>query len=431
MTTVLHSPEPLRSAPRGRTRRADARLLLLGLGRVGSAVADILDRERPAALAGARIAAALVRRARHAPHPFPVCTDIDSSWNESPDVVIETLGGLEPARTLVLEALSRGIPVVTANKTLLAVHGSELLDAASRFDTPLRYEAAVMAGVPFLGTFAKRPLASRVDAITGILNGTSNYVLSRVEEGLAAADALSDARQRGFAEPDASKDLDGSDAAEKLAILIRCFAKLSVRPEQIWTVPIDGIGPSALARARDLGGRLKPVAVARWSDDNVSCFVGPGFLPARDPLASLGGVLNGIRIERRGTAPLHFTGPGAGPEVTARTILDDVVEVLRDDGTREIGGVVPGHVHAPAALGWFVTFQALSLPDVTDVADLLGAHGIWVRRWGAPRVEEGGTAQSVLTFPCNWHALDSALQAVGAASGSTTHACPIVEADHV
>ena len=430
MTTLVDSrPAMQPEAARTRCSSADARVALLGLGRIGSAVAGLLAREPLAGRSAARITGALVRRVRSssAYGAFPVCTEPAELLDTAPDVLIEVLGGLEPARTLVLEALRRGIPVVTANKSLLAVHGDELFAAARRFETPLRCEAAVLAGVPFLGTFGNRPLASAVDRITGIFNGTSNFVLSRIEDGLAAADALADARRRGFAEPDASKDMDGSDSAEKLAILIRHFARLSVHPADIPRTSVSGIGPAELARARELGGRLKPVAFAEWSDNVVTCFTGPAFLIEDDPLAGLRGVLNGVRLERDGSLPLHFTGPGAGPEVTARTILDDVVEVLADLRVPALGGEPRARVSSPSALGWYVTLHSGVLVDPVDVADLLGSYGIWVRRWGAAHRDSGSTARSLLTFPCSLAELESALRAYAAASGCATLAYPIVE----
>ena len=134
-----------------------------------------------------------------------------------PTVIVEALGGLEPARTLVLDAIARGIPVVTANKSLLAHHGDELADAAARAGVSLRFEASVVAGVPFLGTFARRPYASALTSITGIVNGTTNFILSQMQDGTSDyGSALAEAQRRGFAEPEPSKDVDGIDAAEKL-----------------------------------------------------------------------------------------------------------------------------------------------------------------------------------------------------------------------
>jgi homoserine dehydrogenase len=403
---------------------------VLGLGRIGSAVADLLASGACAPHLEATIAGALVRSAdgRRATTPFPICTEPLAIFDARPDVVIEVLGGLEPARTVVLEALSRGIPVVTANKTLIATYGDELFAAATRFGTPLRCEAAVVAGVPFLGTFAARPLAASVDRVTAILNGTSNFVLSRVDGGVAFEEALADARRLGYAEPDPSKDVDGSDAAEKLAILVRHFARLSIRPSGIAAESIENVGPDEMRAARALGGRIKPVAVAEWSSPDLGCFAGPAFLPEDDLLGGLGGVLNGVRLERRGSAAIHLIGPGAGPEVTARAVLDDVVEAL--GGRQQVGvGALPrASVGPPASQGYFVTLRATSLPDAVDVADLLAAHGVWIRRWDALQAHPDGELRAFLTFPCLPDELLMALRALAAASACAATSRPIVEA---
>jgi len=430
--TTLVDPRPItgHEPARLRGRAGEIRVALLGLGRIGSAIADIIVREPLGGRIPATITGALVRNARTASAhgTVPLLTDPGGLLDSAPDVLIEVLGGLEPARTLVLAALERGIPVVTANKTLLAVHGDELFGAARRFETPLRCEAAVLAGVPFLGAFGNRPLAAAVDRITGILNGTSNFVLSLVDEGRESADALAEAGRRGFAEPDSSKDMDGSDSAEKLAILIRHFARLSVQPSDIRRTSIDGIGPGELARARELGGRLKPVAFAEWSGRDVACFTGPAFLKEDDPLAALRGVLNGVRVERTGSVPLHITGPGAGPDVTARTVLDDVVEALADRRVPAFGGVPRGRATGPSGLGWYLTLHSRAPVDPVDVADLLGSYGIWVYRWGAELPESGGSSRSLLTFPCPVAEVECALRALADAAAGRTLACPIVEA---
>ena len=429
--TVLAHPAAPPQHQRG-TGAVEAGVAILGLGCIGSAVADLLGSRACAPCRRLRIVGALVTSVagRHARTPVPLFTEPLAILDAEPDVVVEVLGGLEPARTIVLEALSRGIPVVTANKTLVAVHGDELFAAAARFGTPLRCEAAVVAGVPFLGTFASRPLAAAVDGVTAILNGTSNFVLSRVDEGVALADALADAQRQGFAEPDPSKDLDGSDAAEKLAILLRHFAHVSIQPSEIHVSSIEGIGPAEMSAARELGGRLKPVAFAAWTNDEVVCHAGPAFLTEDDPLAALAGVLNGIRLERHGGAALHLIGPGAGPDVTARTILDDVLEALAGHELPLSSPLPRARVVPPATQGWFVNLRATRLPDAVDIADLLSAHGVWVHRWGATRTGSGSHARALLTLPCSADELRTALGAVGSACGCVARSWPIVEVNH-
>lgn len=428
MTAVL-SPAAPASAHADRPP-ARPRVALLGLGRVGAAVAARLARDPLPGRGAALLTGVLVRRPRPdaaIEPPLPLLTDPADVLRDPPELVIEALGGLEPARTLVLEALRRRIPVVTANKTLLAEHGDELFDAAVRSSTPLRCEAAVLAGVPFLGTFAARPLAACAGGVTGILNGTSGDILGRIGAGLAFDEALAEARARGFAEPDPSRDLDGQDAADKLAVLVRWFGGLSVKPASIITESIRGVDASDMVRARELGGTVKPVALARWREDRVSAFTGPGFVPFGDVLAALRGVENGIRLERPGL-PLHVTGPGAGPDVTAATIVDDVIEALGDRRVPDLRGR-PASVDPPSGWSWFVTLRSAALPAEIELADLLAAHGVVPRRWGSRHAGAGVAAQSLLTFPCSFGDLDHALRAV-TASGVASRAWPIVEGPH-
>jgi len=308
-------------------------ICLLGVGQVGSAIAKLVVEGVNALPIPVTITAGLVRDVG-----LPRRTDavrLTSSGaavlDSAPDVVIEVLGGLEPARTLILEALARGIPVVTANKTVVAHYGDEILAAAAAARVPFRYEAAVIAGVPFLGTFARRPLASHVTRLTGIVNGTTNYILSKMTfEGCDFATALAQAQAQGFAEPDPSKDVDGIDAAEKLAILIRQFFGVSIAPDDLDVRGIRGVTAADLATARRAGGTIKPIVFAERSSSRVSAFVGPEFVANSHPLAALNGTTNGVILQRAGGQELTFTGPGAGPDVTAITILDDVLEVVAE-----------------------------------------------------------------------------------------------------
>ena len=238
MAVVPQFSSETRCQPIADSGRGTIRIGLLGLGQVGSALARlILERPRTGDVR-TEITTALVRdpvRPRVTRGVAETC-DPETVFDTQPTVIVEALGGLEPARTLVLEAIARGIPVVTANKSLLAHHGDELLEAASVAGVPLRYEASVIAGVPFLGTFARRPYASALSAFSGILNGTTNFILSQMADGgRDYGSALSDAQRRGFAEPDPSKDVGGVDAVEKLTILIRQFAGLRVDPGAIET----------------------------------------------------------------------------------------------------------------------------------------------------------------------------------------------------
>ena len=428
--TVAIEPAPAPAAPpHQKCSAGEARIALLGHGNVGRAVAHLLATEPGCLGRRLRLEGALVRHAeRHRHASCPVVLEASHLLDARPDVLIEVLGGLEPARTIVLEALERGTPVVTANKSLLAAHGDELLEAATRIGTPLHVEAAVIAGVPFLATFARRPLAATATRILGILNGTSNFVLSRVASGVAPGAAISEAQRLGLAEPDPSKDLSGADAAEKLSILIRQFGGLRVPPDQVRTTPLDRLLPSDLDHAREFGGTFKPLAFADFNGDSVSCWVGPALLFDDDPLAHLTGTLNGVRLETGIEQPLCFTGPGAGPRVTARTILDDVAEVLNGAGTVTLRSTAPARIDDETLLGWYVRVCfASNVPERQEVANLFGAHASWIRRWGLDDWRDGNCEQRLLTFACTQHALDAALEALGKLTKCTTERFPVVE----
>lgn len=410
-------------APLTQPSRVSVRVGLLGHGRVGSAVARLLA---DSALPGAALAAVLVRRGRSG-GPAPFVTSAADLFRTRPDVVIEALGGVEPARTLILAALRRGIPVVTANKSVIARHGDELFAAAARAAVALRCEAAVVAGVPFLGAIGSRPLAASAARIAGILNGTGNVVLSRMERGDRLEDALAEAQARGLAEPDASNDLDGTDAAEKLCVLVRHAWRRSIHPDEIPRTPLTVLAPVDLALAHELDGRIKPAAWAERTATGVRAYAGPAFVPAADPLSALSDVVNAVRFERGSEAPVQFLGPGAGPDVTARTVLDDLHEIL---GGRAPSTVAPGDpvsVDPPEPGGWFVSLRAARLPAAEHLADLLATYGISPARWSARRSASGGNAQAFRTWRCSAEALHSALASVRRIASASFAAVRVLE----
>lgn len=412
-----------------RPARDEISIALLGLGHVGSAVAGlVLEPPRPARRRF-RITGALVRDVhRQRPGVGDVARTRmgDTLLDPPPDVLVEVLGGLEPARTLVLRALERRIPVVTANKSLLAVHGDELFEAAAIYSAPLRYEAAVLAGVPFLGTFARRPLAASISSLCGVVNGTANFILREMAAGRAYPDALAEAQCRGFAEPDPSNDVRGVDAGQKLAVLLRHFARCSVRPEAIETTGIDALCTQDLHHAAGLGGAIKPVVAASWNGANITAFAGPAFVPASHALARIDGVQNAIVLSGAPGGDLLFAGPGAGPVATAATILDDVVEAIEDvDGGAadehwppRNGTVFPG---SPAT-GWFIRLTGATLASGPDISGILSDHGVRLRRGSDEEVHEGRSAQWLIAYPCERRRLDAALGALRAATGCDGYA---------
>ena len=417
MTTVANAvrvrPEPsVRSAPR------QVRVALLGLGHVGCAIA---------AHAAARIepevdftlTAALVRNPQRPRavdvSAIPVTTDADAVLSSNPDVLVEVLGGLEPARTLVLAAIARGIPVVTANKSLLAAHGDELFEAAARAGVPLLYEASVIAGVPFLGTFRRRSIARRLAGLSGIVNGTSNYILSRMNrEGIGFDEALAAATRAGYAEPDPSNDLDGRDATEKLCVLLRHFAGRSVAPAAVERIGIGAVRLADLRQAAAFGGTIRPAVAAAWGNDRLTAFVGPVFVDAAHPLARIDGVQNAIALETQWSGDLLFSGPGAGPAVTAATILDDVLEAQRFAESAAAPAVERSGCDAPET-GWFVRLASCSAAaGENEAATLFASLGVRVRRISSFDAER---QQWLLTTPCSRAHITAALELHAARTG--------------
>jgi homoserine dehydrogenase len=415
--------DPVASPPR------TLRLALLGFGSVGSAVAR-LAHDSP--LHPARVTAALVRDVRRDRGPasqgIALASDASSVLASRPDVVIEALGGREPARSLVIDALARGVPVVSANKSLLAWHGDEVLAAAEAARTPLRYEAAVMAGVPFLCAFADRPFAASVHGFTAIVNGTCNFILSAMSGGRATRQqALAEAQRRGYAEPDPSSDVSGRDAAEKLCVLLRHFGGWSTTPNDLDVEGIERIDAEDLEQAREFGGVIRPLVSAAWECERPWAIAAPAFIPRTHPLAAVQGVDSGIVIRTRYHGVLTFGGPGAGPEVTAATLLDDAVTAARPGSSFACAASRRPSWDAPAT-SWFVRVGAARLPDERDTADLLGSHGVWLKRTSPRDTRRGGERQWALVHADTKPRIESALAALGRAACCDTLAIRAMEA---
>ena len=364
------------------------RVGIVGLGQVGQAVARLVPEATRLKESGLRlrVTGALVRdvdRVRRCPKPARLTSNPAAFLRGNYDVVIEALGAVEPARSLVARLLGRGIPVVTANKALVAASGAELARIAARRGTSFRYEASALAGVPFLGALAARPLVSDVQRFTAVVNGTSNFILSTIAGEQCRFDAaLEAAKARGLTEPDPSRDLDGVDAANKLVLLATLFGWSGIEAASLDTQGIRGLRLADLSAARSLGATIKPLVHAERSGETVAAFIGPALVPLDHPLASLGGTLSGIQLSGRFVSDLFFSGPGAGPDVTAATIVDDAVEAVSSGPTLPRAprrATTPVRLRAPET-GWFVraTFPGV-VPDASAARDAFNAHGLGVR----------------------------------------------------
>lgn len=361
------------------------RVGLLGFGGVGQAVA------RVATSASGRLADAgvLIRcigtlvRDAHKPRVaplIPIYTDPDEFPFADCDVIVEVLGGVEPARTLVARALRRGIPVVTANKSLIAAHGPALQDIADAHHTALLFEAAVMAGVPCVNTLARRPLASGSGAFAGILNGTSHYILTRLAAGVPIDTSLAEAVELGYVEPSSDADVSGRDAAEKLTILLHLAGHTDVGTSQLPTRSIVDLETWHAELARRLSGVIKPVALAftRTNGRSTGAWVGPTFVTAAHPFAALDGVANVLTVGT-GAEAVTFAGPGAGRDVTAATILDDLVEISSSSPryprrhTLTAGRPLLAALSRPPDGAWFIALDHVA-SSIGDLAEFLAAR---------------------------------------------------------
>jgi homoserine dehydrogenase len=405
------------------------RVGLLGCGRIGQAVMATAraERERLAA-AGIELTfvRALVRDTTKPRATIVPCVDSAEEFEvEDLDVVIEVLGGVEPARTIVARALAAGVSVVTANKTLVAHAGAELEQVARRHGAVLAYDAAVLAGVPFLGSLARRPLLSGAHRLAGIVNGTSHAITTALEANVPFSQAVADAVERGYAEPDSSADTSGRDAAEKLTILLR-LAGVTTTVSELTTIGIEGLVPHDFFLARELGGTLKPIALAALADDQPGAWVGPAFVQGDSPIARATGVTNVLQISgAAGRTALDvpdviFQGPGAGAEATAATIIDDVAEAIEEltPSRRAAGRRATCDVSQPPVGPWFIRLAASDGRSV-DRGTLASLGLPLVSLALAP------TSAAAITVPASWRNVQRAT-ALARGRGFATIAFPAI-----
>jgi homoserine dehydrogenase len=245
-------------------------------------------------------------------------------------IVVELVGGLEPARTFILRALAAGKHVVTANKALLAHHGAELYEEARRRGVALGFEAAVAGGIPLIRAVKEGLVANHVLSLAGIVNGTCNYILSKMtDEGLDFSLVLKEAQAHGYAEADPTLDIEGMDSAHKLQILVALAFRTFVDLKHIHTEGITRVTAPDIEYARELGYRIKLLAIAKAIDGGVEARVHPTMIPAASPLAAVAGVFNAVFLTGDAVGDLMFYGRGAGQLPTASAVLSDVLDIAR------------------------------------------------------------------------------------------------------
>ncbi len=326
---------------------APLRVALLGCGTVGSAVLRLVDEQADdlAARIGRPVEVAGIAVRRPAHHPdvpqHLLTTDAQALVvREDVDLVVEVIGGIEPARTLILAALEAGKSVVSANKALLADDGPLLHATAAKCGVDLYYEAAVAGAIPLLRPLRESLAGDQLRRVVGIVNGTTNYILSRMAEtGAGFAEALAEATELGYAEADPTADVDGFDAAAKAAILASLAFHTPVSAADVHREGISAVSAADVARAAEIGCTVKLLAICeRVTDaedgdtatDSVAVRVHPAMIPTSHPLAAVGGAFNAVFVEAEAAGQLMFYGQGAGGEPTASAVLGDLVAVARN-----------------------------------------------------------------------------------------------------
>jgi homoserine dehydrogenase len=398
------------------------RVALLGCGTVGSEVVRLLHEQ--ADDLKARIGAAVelvgiaVRRPGR-PRPLPVdpalfTTDaLGLVKRDDVDVVVEVVGGIEPARTWLVEALRAGKSVVTANKALLAEDGASLHDAAAEGGADLYYEAAVAGAIPLLRPLRESLHGDRITRVTGIVNGTTNYILSNMDStGASFQDALDQATALGYAEPDPTADVEGFDAAAKAAILASLAFHTRVTAADVHREGITEVTAADIASARAMGCTIKLLCIASLVDGAVSVRVHPAMIPRSHPLASVGDAFNAVFVEAAAAGQLMFYGRGAGGAPTASAVVGDFVAVSRN----RLAGVRAASESTYAELrirpmGEVVTRYHVSL-DVDDRAGVLAAvAGAFAQRdVSIQTVRQEGRADDATLVVVTHAASDAALQ---------------------
>ena len=313
---------------------------MLGCGVVGSNVARLLHEDSGdfaarsgATLTLAKVAVKNAATKRDHVDPAIISTDPHSIVNDpSIDIVIEVMGGIEPARELILTAIKNGKSIITANKALLALHGAELFEAADKNGVDLYYEAAVGGAIPILRPMRESIVGDHVHRVMGIVNGTTNYILTKMdEEGSAFADVLKEAQALGFAEADPTADIEGHDAAAKAAILAGLAFHSRVTSKDVYCEGISKISARDVAVARDMDHVIKLLAIAELTSDNqVSVRVHPTLISRQHPLASVRNAFNAVFVEAESAGELMFYGRGAGGAPTASAVLGDLIAIARN-----------------------------------------------------------------------------------------------------
>ncbi|MEY3846466.1 MAG: hypothetical protein RJA66_733 [Actinomycetota bacterium] len=413
------------------------RIALLGAGSVGAQVARLLTENKPelAARVGAEldlvgIAVRDINSKRAEGVPAELLTTDAESLILGADIVIEVMGGIEPARTYILQALNSGSDVITANKALLATHGTELFDTAEQVGAQLYFEAAVAGAIPIIRPLRESLAGDKVNRIMGIVNGTTNFILDRMDTtGADFADALAEATELGYAEADPTADIEAFDAAQKAAILANLAFHTEVPLEQVYREGITKVSAEQMLAAKRDGYVIKLLAIAERidADENgaagVSVRVHPALIEREHPLGAVHGAFNAVFVEAEAAGSLMFYGAGAGGVQTASAVLGDLVSAAK----RHVAGG-PGladSVHANleilpidrAYTRYQISLEVTDQPGIlAKIANVFADHGVSIETVEQSVRQNGGKRRTTATLEVGTHvATDASLSSVVAA----------------
>ncbi|MGO9434432.1 MAG: homoserine dehydrogenase [Terracidiphilus sp.] len=401
------------------------RVALVGFGTVGSAVAKILCERSDGVLRLTHICNRNAERKKQpwVPHDVVWTEDFRAVLDSDADIIVELIGGLHPAEDLVRSALKAGKSVVTANKQLIARHGPDLLQLASANGCQLEFGASVAGGVPVLPALRTGLSGDRLHGIAGILNGTCNYILSRIEtDRIPFSEALEEAQARGYAEADASEDLDGGDARAKLSILTLAGLQVRVSPEDIRARTIRGIDAVDFDYAAELGCTIRQISRADLKENTLFAEVGPSLVPASSPFGRVQRNLNLVLTSGEYGGDVAFLGAGAGGNPTAVAVVSDLMFVaenlLAGPRTHPALRLVSPKVSCNFETPWYLRFVVKDQPGIiAGLAAILSAHQLNIDAVLQKPGFDKATLPFVITLePCRDAQLHPALQEMSASA---------------
>lgn len=399
---------------------------LLGLGTVGGGVYKLVQRQKEEMVKKSGANLEITRILVHNMNKQREGVDaslLTDNWKEiveDPEIsiVIEVMGGIEPAKTMILEALCAGKNVVTANKDLVAVHGRELLDAAQENQVDFLFEAAVAGGIPIIRPLKQCLAANEIDEVIGIVNGTTNYILTKMfEDGMDFSEALAKATELGYAEADPTADVEGLDAGRKVAILASIAFHSRVAFDDVYTEGITKISAKDVAYAKEFGSVIKLLGVAHNREDGIEVAVYPMMLPKNHPLASVRDSFNAVFVHGDALDDAMFYGRGAGELPTASAVMGDVIDIIRDIRFSCTGRIsctcyknTPVKSSDDVKNKFFVRMQVTNKPGVlARIASMFGEHKVSISKVIQKVITDGAAELVIVTEAVKEYHMQDAL----------------------